>query len=196
MTAILSALYSNLYFLWLDKGGFLLILEAVQWTPRFRNLFLWLPAEAECSKKLAQVDHFWFQLTWPPVRDTSRALHFWIHDVISCVYLLCVTLHPFRILRTLFCFLLPFAPHFLSFLLSHILLCLYFKRDWSTSKQKFVTVTVYIAVEHLNLCYLTTRCCSQTRKECWLTVCIASEMDCLTEPFNHCAYCTGVLISP
>ena len=187
-----------LVFLWKDKGWFLLILEAVQWTPRFRNLFLWLPAEAECSKKLAQVDHFWFQLTWPPVRDTSRALLFWIHDVVSCAYLPCVTLHPFRILRTIFCFLPPFAPHFLSFLLSHILVCLHFKRDWIHQQTEVRnSYSVHGSRTHgLNLYHLITHHCSQTRKECWVTVCIASEMDCLTEPFNHRAYCTGVLISP
>jgi len=148
MTAILSALYYTLCFLWMDKGGFLLILEAVQWTPHFRNLFLWLPAEAECSKKLAQVYHFWFQLTWPPVRDTSRTLLFWIHVVISCVS--CSVW-----LYTPFAFYLQFSVFFPPLLLiSFPSSCLIFycvctlNGFGSTSKQKFVTVTVYMAVEH------------------------------------------------
>jgi len=82
-----------------------------------------------------------------------------------CVLALCETT-PLSNSTYNFLFSFPFAPHFLPFLLSHILLCLHFKRDW-IHQQTEVRNNVHGSRTHgLNLCHLTTHHCSQTRKVC------------------------------
>ena len=167
----------------MDKGGFCWYWKRLSGLPVSGTCFYNCHQKQNVTRSWLQVHHFWFQLTCPPQFETlleRRSSEFTMSSLV------CTCSSPYN-----FLFSSPFAPYFLSFLLSHILLCLHFKRGCIHQQTEVRnSYSVHGSRTHdLNLCHLTTRHCSQTCKERWVTVCITSEVDYLTEPFNHCAYC-------